>query len=310
MDPAPPDGVVDASDARAHPERVPPAVRALRLHQWSKNVLVFLPVLGAHRVSDPQALGAAALAFVAFGLTASAAYVVNDVLDVEADRRHPTKRRRPFASGRLRARAALALVPALLGAAALAALRLPLAFSALAGAYFLATVAYSVALKRVPLVDVLVLGSLYTARVYAGALATGIPVSEWLASFSMFLFVSLAFLKRAAELVGAEAPARRGYVAGDREALFGMGIAAGYASVVVLALYVSSHEIRRLYPSPAWLWALCPLVLYWVSHLWLRARRGEVKDDPIVFALTDRVTWVVGVLGAIAVVAAARGGPA
>lgn len=286
------------------------ALRALRLHHWSKNALVFLPVLGAHRVSDPQALQRSGIAFLAFGLVASAVYVVNDLADVEADRLHPRKRMRPFASGLLPASAGLLLAPALLVTAGAIAGALPGSFAVILGAYFLVTLAYSLGVKRLALVDVFVLGGLYTSRMYAGAFATGIPVSEWLASFSMFLFVSLAFLKRASELVETDsAPARRGYLPVDRESVFTMGTSTGYLAALVLALYVSSSDVRRLYARPEWLWALCPLVLYWVSHVWLRARRGEVDDDPLVFALRDRVTWAVGALGSLVVVAATRGGP-
>jgi 4-hydroxybenzoate polyprenyltransferase len=237
-------------------------------------------------------------------------YVVNDIADIEADRLHPRKRTRPFASGLLPASAGLLLVPALLFAAGAVARALPRPFAVLVGVYFVVTLAYSFGAKRLPLLDVFLLGGLYTSRIYAGAFATGIPVSEWLASFSMFLFVSLAFLKRASELAATDAPpAGRGYVPVDRESVFTMGTSAGYLSALVLALYVSSSDIRRLYANPAWLWALCPLVLYWVSHLWLRARRGEVDDDPLMFALGDRITWAVGVLGSLVVFAATRGGP-
>jgi 4-hydroxybenzoate polyprenyltransferase len=305
-----PTSVAAASPAARPPSRVLAALRAARPHQWAKNVLVFLPVLGAHRVSDPRALAQAGLAFVAFGLVASAVYVVNDLVDLEADRRHARKRNRPFASGALPVGAAFGLVPALLAAGAAAAIALPTAFALLLAGYFVATLGYSLAAKRWSLVDVLVLGGLYTSRVYAGGLATGIPVSEWLATFSLFLFVSLAFLKRASELLASEeSPPGRGYVLADRESVFTMGTSAGYLSVLVLALYVSSPEVRRLYASPGWLWALCPLVLYWVSRLWLRARRGEVHEDPLLFALTDRATWVVAALGSAVVLAAARGSP-
>lgn len=313
--PEPPAIPVDPALAPAAPSArtlSPPiaALRAARPHQWAKNVLVFLPVVGAHRVSDPGALLSAALAFVAFGLVASAVYVVNDVVDLEADRRHPTKRHRPFASGALPVKAALGIAPLLLLAGALVARTLSPAFAVLLAGYFAATLVYSLAAKRWPLVDVLLLGALYTSRVYAGGLATGIGVSEWLATFSMFLFVSLAFLKRASELLASEgAPPGRGYVLADRESVFTMGTTAAYLSVLVLALYVSSPEVRHLYPSPRWLWALCPLVLYWVSRMWLRARRGEVQEDPLLFALGDRVTWVVAGVGSAIVFAAARGGP-
>ncbi len=282
---------------------LPAPLRALRPHQWAKNLLVFLPLVGAHRLGDRAALQDALLAFVAFDLVASAAYVVNDLRDVEADRAHPEKRHRPFAAGALAPWHGAALVGLLLaGAAALAAL-LPGTFALLLAGYLVASLAYSFGLKRQVALDVLLLAGLYTARMFAGGFATGVPVSEWLASFAMFLFLSLAFAKRASELVRSErALPGRGYRPEDAQVVFSMGIAAGYLSVLVLALYVSSQDVRRLYARPAWLWGLCPLLLYWVSRLWVRARRGEVHHDPLIFALRDPVTWAVGAVGALAVV--------
>ena len=274
-------------------------IRALRLHQWSKNVLVALPLLAAHRALEPELLARAALAFLAFGLVASGLYVLNDLVDLEADRRHARKRSRPFASGALPASTGMALVPVLLGAGVAVALLLPRGFQAVLAGYLAATAAYSFALKRAVILDVLLLAGLYTSRIFAGAFATGVPVSEWLASFSMFLFLSLALLKRGSEIVEtAQALHGRGYLASDREPIFGMGVASGYLAVLVLALYVSSSEVRVLYSRPAWLWALCPLVLYWVSRLWLRAHRGEVQDDPLLFAIRDPASWLVAALGA------------
>jgi 4-hydroxybenzoate polyprenyltransferase len=281
---------------------LPAAIRAIRPHQWTKNLLVFLPLVGAHRLGDAATVGTSLLAFIAFDLVASAAYVVNDLRDLEADRAHPEKRRRPFASGELAPWQGTALVALLLaGGAAIAAL-LPGSFSLLLAGYLAASLAYSFGLKRQVALDVLLLAGLYTARMFAGGFASGVPVSEWLASFAMFLFLSLAFAKRASELVHAEhALPGRGYRPEDAPVVFNMGIAAGYLSVLVLALYVSSHDVRRLYARPAWLWALCPLLLYWVSRLWVRARRGEIHQDPLVFALRDPVTWAVGAVGALAV---------
>lgn len=288
----------------------PPALRILRLHQWSKNVLVFLAPIGAHRLGDGPVLRAAGLAFLAFGLTASALYVVNDLVDREADRRHPVKRHRPFAAGQLSPAVGLALAAALALGGAAVAWTLPRPFLLLLGGYAVATSAYTLWLKRLLVADVLVLAGLYTVRLYGGALATDLPVSEWLASFSMFLFLSLALLKRGAELVGAEgALAGRGYRAEDRAPIFAMGTASSYAAVLVLSLYLSSPEVRRLYVTPAWLWALCPLVLYWVSRLWLLAGRGRVVEDPVVFALQDRPSWITGALAALVLWLGARGTP-
>jgi 4-hydroxybenzoate polyprenyltransferase len=288
-----------ATPSAAPLARLRDAVRALRLHQWSKNVLVFLPLLAAHKALEPELLFRTLLAFLAFGLVASGHYVLNDLLDLEADRRHARKRNRPFASGALPASAGVALVPALLAAGVAVALLLPRGFQAVLAGYLAATSAYSLALKRVVILDVLLLAGLYTSRMFAGAFAADVPVSEWLASFSMFLFLSLALLKRASEIVEtAQALHGRGYLASDREPIFGMGVASGYLAVLVLALYVSSNEVRLLYSHPGWLWALCPLVLYWVSRLWIRAHRGEVRDDPVLFALRDPASWLVAALGA------------
>lgn len=274
-------------------------LRVLRLHQWSKNVLVFLPIMAAHRIDDRAALLRVGLAFASFSLLASSVYVLNDALDVESDRQHPTKRARPFASGALGVRAAVVLVPVLLMAGVGVALLLPRPFVVAVAAYLAATLAYSLWLKRVVVLDVLLLAGLYTARVYAGAFAGGVPVSEWLASFSLFFFLSLAVLKRATEIGrSGDALPGRGYRPEDRVPVGAMGLASGYVSVLVLALYVNHPDVGRLYPRPEWLWGLCVLVLYWVSRAWLLAWRGEIHDDPVVFAFGDRVSWFVAAAGA------------
>lgn len=277
-------------------------VQALRPHHWAKNVLIFIPLFAAHRVGDPAAVADTVIAFAAFSLLASAVYIVNDLVDLRADRAHPRKRMRPFASGALSAKVGVALALGLVAGSALLAFRLPAGFRAVLLAYAVVTSAYSFALKRQPMLDVLLLAGLYTVRIFAGGFAAGIAVSEWLASFSMFLFFSLALLKRASEMVETRAAdARRGYLREDTDLLFTMGTSSAYLSVLVLALYVSSHDVRRLYVEPRWLWALCPLLLYWISRVWLLARRGEVKKDPVLYALGDPTTWVVAVLGAAAV---------
>jgi 4-hydroxybenzoate polyprenyltransferase len=277
-------------------------IRVLRIHQWPKNLLLFLPILAAHLAGDRSAVLKVGLGFLSFSLVASSVYVLNDVLDVENDRMHPRKRLRPFASGALRVGAGFALVPGLLAAGAGVALFLPSKFGVALTAYWFTTLAYSLQLKRIAILDVLVLAGLYTVRVYAGAFATNIPVSEWLASFALFFFLSLAMLKRASELAKAtEAVRGRGYRPDDRIPVSAMGVASGYVSVLVLALYVTTHEVRRLYSHPAWLWMLCVLALYWISRMWLLAWRGEVDDDPLVFAIRDRASWLVAALGAIVI---------
>jgi len=268
------------------------AFRAVRPLHWAKNALVVVPAVAAHRAGEAGMPARLALAFVAFSLVASSGYVVNDLFDLATDRSDPHKRHRSFASGALGVGAGAGLAAALLAGGATAALLLPASFRWVLAAYWATTLAYSAGLKRRIALDVLVLAALYTARIYAGAAATGIPVSEWLASFSMFLFLSLAFLKRASELTeGVRAIPGRGYLAGDRDAIQAMGIASGFLSVLVLALYVSSHEVRRLYAHPEWVWALCPVLLYWVSRFWIRARRGEIHGDPLLVALRDPASW-------------------
>jgi 4-hydroxybenzoate polyprenyltransferase len=224
-------------------------------------------------------------------------------MDVEADRLHALKRRRPFASGLLPTWSAWIVAPVVGAAAAGLALGLPWRFRLLLAGYVAATIAYSLGLKRKLIVDVLLLAGLYTVRIFGGSLASGVPVSEWLATFSMFFFLSLAFLKRASELHDApDALPGRGYIPEDREAVLAMGTSAGYLATLVLALYVSSHEVRRLYPHPGWLWGLCPLVLYWLSRLWIQARRGRIQEDPLLYAFRYRATWAVVVAAAALVV--------
>jgi 4-hydroxybenzoate polyprenyltransferase len=274
-------------------------LRALRLHHWVKNLLLFVPLLTTHRMPDLRLLTQASLAFVAFGLCASSVYLLNDLLDLSADRHHPHKRQRPFASGELSLATGLILVPLLLGLSSLVSLALPPAFLGMLGLYYSATLTYSFVLKRVAPLDVLLLAGLYTVRLLAGSAATALWPSPWLLAFSTFLFLSLALLKRYAELViimrtvGAEAARARGYQADDRELITAMGIASGYVAVVVLALYITSVAAQRFHSRQETIWLLCPLLLYWISYMWLIAHRGDMHDDPVVFALKNRGSIVV-----------------
>jgi 4-hydroxybenzoate polyprenyltransferase/phosphoserine phosphatase len=292
-------------------------LRAIRLHQWAKNVLIFLPVLLAHvRAAGP--IAAACLAFLSFGFAASATYIVNDLLDLEVDRHHPRKRRRPFAAGDLSPIAGVATVFVFLSAALALALLLPRVLFALSPhfpwngqgiflewlvVYALATTAYSLRLKRTVLVDVIVLSGLYTIRILAGSAASGVLVSPWLAAFSIFFFLSLAFVKRFSELEsirirseasGTIAVKGRGYRVSDLEQLRSFGTSSGYASVVVFALYIGNEVAKNLYPHYARLWLLVPVVLLWLSRLWLQASRGELHEDPVVYAITDKRSLLLG----------------
>ena len=275
--------------------------RALRLHQWLKNLLIFLPLAGAYRFFEPALLAQAVLAFVAFGLCASSVYILNDLMDLESDRLHPRKRMRPFASGALAAAPGLVVSGLLLFASfVLAALVTP-AFLAWLGAYFGLTLAYTFFLKRRVLVDCLVLGALYTLRIVAGCAAVGLPPSFWLLAFSLFFFLSLAFVKRYSELLlltraGRDDAHGRGYQAADLSLVQTMGVASGFAAVLLMALYINGDTVLRLYTRPEVLWLTIPVTLYWVSRIWMQAHRGNMDDDPLLFALRDRYSLACGVL--------------
>ena len=285
-------------------------LRSLRPLHWTKNLLVFAPVVLAHRTGDAAALQASALAFAAFCLAASGTYLINDVRDLEFDRAHPTKRHRMIASGAVSPAIATVLgVILVLGGVALA-YSVSLAVVGHLAVYGVLSLAYSLWLKRRVFLDVLALSALWTIRVLAGGAAAVVEVSDWLVALSVFLFVGLALLKRYADLgflmkQDADAAPGRGYVTGDRDLLRSMGVTSGYLAVLVLALYLASPQVTRLYTSPRLLWLVCPLMLYWTAHMWFLAHRGAIKDDPIVVATRDPASYVVGVLIALIVFAAA-----
>ena len=294
-------------------------LRAIRLHQWAKNVLIFLPVLLAH-VHAIGPIVAAGLAFLSFGFAASATYIFNDLLDLEADRHHPRKRRRPFASGDLSPIAGVATILLFVAASLTLATLLPGVLSVLSPhflsggqgkflewlvIYVIVTTAYSLRLKRMMLVDVIVLSGLYTIRILAGSAASGVPVSQWLAAFSIFFFLSLAFVKRFSELEGMRIRSEttgtvvvrgRGYRISDLEQLRSFGTASGYASVIVFALYIGNEVAQSLYPHHTRLWLLVPVLLLWISRLWLLASRGDLHEDPVVYAITDKRSLLLGAI--------------
>lgn len=283
--------------------------RALRVYQWAKNILLLVPLLTAHVLFDPDALLAAVFAFVAFSLAASSVYVANDVADLQDDRRHPTKRARPLASGELSIGYAMILAPALLAAALALATLLPVEFAFLLATYLAMNLAYSLGLKRVPLLDVFVLAGLYTLRILAGAAAVDVPVSHWLLAFSLFAFLSLALAKRFVEVsnVAAREESRvggRGYVAGDGDLLAMLGVACAGLSALVFALYITNPQVVVLYSAPAILWIAVPVLLYWMSRVWFLAHRGELHEDPLLFALRDPASYVTGLVVVAVVIAA------
>jgi 4-hydroxybenzoate polyprenyltransferase len=269
--------------------------KALRVHQWAKNLLVFLPLLLAHSFRHAASVLAAVAAFFCFSFTASATYIINDLLDLESDRVHLHKRKRAFAAGNLSVATGLGISFALAAAALITAAYLPRKFLVYLLLYFVTTLAYSLSLKRIVLVDVVVLSSLYTIRMLAGSEATHDPVSPWLAAFSIFLFLSLAMVKRFSELQnlhsrGATPSNARGYLLSDIEQLRSFGTSSAYASIVIFALYINGHDVVALYHHPTRMWLITPLLILWISRVWLLASRGLLDEDPVVFALSDRMS--------------------
>ena len=311
---------------RTFTERASPLkawLKAIRLHQWAKNTLLFVPLLLAHTLA-PGLVAGVVLAFLSFGLCASATYIINDLLDLEADRQHPRKRRRPFAAGDLSVLSGVVVVALFFAASFVLALLVPTVVARLSpdfalvkplhfllwlGIYLVTTLAYSLRLKRSVLVDVIALSGLYTIRIVAGSAATGVAVSTWLGGFSIFFFLSLAFVKRFAELEnlrerGGVTAGGRGYHVTDIEQLRSFGTASGYASVVVLTLYISNLDAAQLYRHTHRLWLLVPALLLWISRLWLVASRGLLNEDPVVYAITDRRSLLLGAVVLVIILSA------
>lgn len=277
-------------------------LKLVRVKQWAKNLLVFVPMFLAHEYTQPAKIFAAMLAFAAFSLIASAVYIVNDLLDVEADRIHPKKKHRPLASGAVSAATAIPLAAGCLGGGLLLSFMfLPLSFFGAVALYAFLTTAYSTWWKQIAIFDVIVLASLYALRVSAGGLATSTEVSEWLIGFSVFIFTSLAFIKRYSELARLASEGKgkaqgRGYTVDDLGFVGQCGVTSGYMAVLVFALYISeSKNVAKLY-NPIPLWFISLFLLYWVSKLWLAAHRRILMEDPVIYALTNRGSLFVAVL--------------
>ncbi len=273
--------------------------RVLRVHQWLKNLLLFVPMFAGHDLTSGSTWIAMILAFFSFSICASSVYIANDLLDLESDRQHPRKRFRPFASGQVPVWKGVVLAPVLLLTSVALGWFVGGSFLPWLAFYFIVTCAYSLALKRIILVDCLVLALLYTLRIIAGAAAAMLPMTFWLLAFSIFLFMSLAFVKRYAELEvqlqnGKEKVHGRGYYTSDAQLIQSLGIGAGYASVLVLALYLNSDSVLVLYRTPECIWGAVPIMLFWVSWMWMKAHRGEMHDDPLIFAIKDRASQLAG----------------
>jgi 4-hydroxybenzoate polyprenyltransferase len=283
--------------------------RVFRVHQWLKNLLLFVPLFAAHQIGNFQSLSTLILAFASFSLCASAVYIANDLLDLESDRKHPRKRHRPFACAAVSIKVGVILAPIFAIASLVLGLVVGAAFTAWLVVYFLLTCAYSLWLKRLALIDCLTLAALYTLRIIAGAAAVAISLSFWLLAFSIFIFLSLAFVKRYAELqvqaqAGNSHAHGRGYAVTDAPLVQTLGITAGYAAVLVLALYLHGETVVQLYKTPFLIWLAVPTLLFWISWVWMKAHRGEMHDDPIVFALKDKASLIAAALTATSFVLA------
>jgi len=282
-------------------------LQAMRPHQWLKNLLLFVPALTSHNFTAATAI-ACVLAFTSFSLCASSVYLLNDLVDVRHDRQHPTKRNRPFASGAVDMLHGSLLFPLVLLLAVGVAVFLPVQFLVTLGVYYLLTLAYSIHLKRQPILDVLTLAGLYGIRLFAGGAAIGVELSQWLLSFATFLFLCLALVKRSTELIdraakGGGDPSGRSYRLSDLAVLQSMAAASGYVAVLVFALYISSPAVVALYTAPDRLWAIPVILLYWVSRVLILTHRGEMHDDPVLFAVRDRISLICAVLMVAAVAA-------
>lgn len=271
--------------------------KAIRVHQWAKNMLIFTALILSHSWGKEAAIQSAIFAFVSFSFAASTIYLLNDLIDLEADRNHPVKKHRPLASGALRLQWGVILIPLLLLVSIVLALQVNTEFFQVLIIYVLLTTAYSLFLKPVALLDVITLTSLYTLRIIAGTVAIGVPLSYWLLAFSMFIFLSLALIKRYSELYnliqqGNKTVTTRGYHTDDLSAISLFGISSGYLSVMVLVLYIHDLQADAHYSQPDWLWFVAVAVLYWVSRMWLLTQRGQMNEDPVYYAINDRTSYL------------------
>lgn len=297
---------------RSERTRISVWLKAIRIHQWLKNLLLFVPLLAAHQIGNAQSLGLLLIAFLSFSLCASSVYITNDLLDLESDRSHPRKRFRPFASAKLSVLHGVIAAPLLIAASFLLGAMVSVDFLFVLFVYLFLTVTYSFSLKRLVIVDCLTLATLYTMRIIAGAAAVSITLSFWLLAFSIFIFLSLALVKRYAELLvqareGKNSAHGRGYLVTDAPLLQALGGSSGYISTLVIALYLRSEDVMSMYAQPLAIWLLIPILLFWISWVWLKSSRGEMHDDPIVFAAKDRTSLSVAVITAFVFLYAAIG---
>jgi len=294
------EGPLTVVTSNGRPSLVVALARTLRPHQWAKNLLLVLPALAAHVAWDAPRVMTLIAGFIAFSALASSVYVTNDLVDLPHDRKHPTKRFRPIASGDVKTPIAIGFAVGLLGASLVLAAQLPWRFQGVLAGYLLLTTAYSFVLKRRAMMDVIVLASLYATRVVAGAVLMDVPLSRWFLAFSVFFFFSLALVKRVTELIArppqdTELLAGRGYRTTDLPVLVSLGSAAVSASSLVYCLYITGDEVNGLYAEPDLLWLGLPIILYWQARIWMLANRQAIDEDPVAFALRDRMSYLLGI---------------
>lgn len=272
-------------------------IQALRIHQWLKNLLIFVPALAAHNLS---AYLSGITAFFSFSLCASGIYLINDLVDLPNDRQHPRKKNRPFASGKLPLSHGYLLSPLLFAVSACLASSLSLKFFAVLMSYCALSLTYVFHFKQKAILDVVVLTGLYGIRLFAGGEAMGVPISPWLMAFATFIFLSLALMKRYTEIIvhlqTDKNLAGRGYILSDLPTLQNLSASSGYVAVMVFALYINSPIVGSLYSHPDWLWFICIVLIYWISRIQLIANRGDMHHDPVIFAATDRASQISALL--------------
>lgn len=302
---------IQAINTNQNIKKIKTLIKGLRVHQWTKNLLLFLPIIMAHQFTDVNLLGSVLWAFISFSFCASAVYILNDLLDIETDRKHPSKKTRPLASGMMSVQTSVLLIFLFLLTSVFISIKvLSTAFLLILIIYMILTTAYSIILKQIMLIDVMVLGGLYTLRITAGSIASRVDVSSWLLVFSMFFFLSLAFMKRYADLIlmkqnNYDEIAGRGYHIDDLDIVQKSGITSGFVAMLVLALYINSEHVIELYKSPILIWFMIPVLFYWLMRMWMVANRGKMTDDPIIYAMRDKTTYVAMIIIVIIMLLAA-----
>ena len=276
-------------------------LKAIRCHQWIKNLLIFVPLITAHKIFDPVLLIKSFIAFISFSFCASSVYVLNDLFDLFSDRKNSIKCKRAFAAGVLSIKNGIYIILLFLPSSFLIAINLGLKFTAVLLLYLITTTFYSFILKKVVLLDIIILAALYTLRIIAGSSAVAIVLSFWLLLFSMFIFLSLALVKRFSELIALKNKnesilSGRGYLFTDLEIISQFGVSSGFMAILILALYINSDQVKALYKYPQYIWILCPILLYWISRVWLLTHRNRMHSDPVVFAIKDRISHIMVLL--------------